>query len=134
MLRRARIGPLGWSIMERGAVFQHNHSPAPHALDPASHACSRSEALTLRVFDASTMLGHPGQTGWTHRPDGKANAMRVTADPVIYVCPAVSLHAQLVFNLRNFRGLCASGYYRVPTARGPHRDQVARDKSLDNSD
>ena len=101
--RRARIGPSGWSLMERGAVFQHNHCPAPHALDPASHACSRSEALTLRVFDASTMLGYPGQTGWTHRPDGKANALRTTADPVLYLCPATSMHAQLVFNLRSFK-------------------------------
>ena len=101
--RRARVGPTGWSLMERGTVYQHNHSPAPHALDPASHACSRSEALTLRVFDASTMLGYPGQTGWTHRPDGKANALRSTADPVLYLCPSEAMHAQLVFNLRNFK-------------------------------
>ena len=101
--RRARIGPSGWSLMERGSVFQHNHRPAPFALDPASRQCSRSKALTLIDFDVSTMLGHVGQTGWTHRPDGKANALRVTADPVLYVCPATSLHAQIVFNLRAFK-------------------------------
>ena len=39
--RRARIGATGWSIMGRCAVFQHNHTPAPHALDPASRRCTR---------------------------------------------------------------------------------------------
>lgn len=49
------------------------------------------------------MLGYPGQTGRMHRPDGKARTLRVTADPVIYVCPAFALHEQLVFNPRNFK-------------------------------
>ena len=101
--RRSRTGPAGWSLMERGAVFQHNHTPAPHALDPAAHRCSRAEALTLQPFDVSSMLGHVGQSGWVHRPDGKANAMRTTADPVLYLCPATSLRGQLVFNLRSFK-------------------------------
>ena len=101
--RRARIGPIGWSLMERGAVFQHNHAPAPHAIDPASRRCSRWEALTLQLFDVSTMLGFPGQTGYTHRPDGKSNAFRTPTDPVLYLHPATSLHAQLVFNLRSFK-------------------------------
>lgn len=29
--------------------------------------------------------------------------MRTTSDPVLYICPASSLHAQLLFNLRNFK-------------------------------
>ena len=53
--------------MERGSVFQHNHSPAPHANLDDAHQSSRAEALTLQVFDVSTMFGYPGQSGWTHR-------------------------------------------------------------------
>jgi hypothetical protein len=52
--------------------------------------------------DVSTMVGFVGQQGWTHRADGKANAMRTSADPVLYICPSTSVHAQLVFNLRSF--------------------------------
>jgi hypothetical protein len=48
------------------------------------------------------MVGFVGQQGWTHRADGKANAMRTSADPVLYICPSTSVHAQLVFNLRSF--------------------------------
>ena len=101
--RRARLGPRAWSIVERGAVYIHNHTPAPHALDPASHRCSRWEALTLEPTDTSTMLGFVGQMGYTHRVDGKANAQRTTSDPVLYVCPATALHAQIVFNLASFK-------------------------------
>ena len=101
--RRARIGAPGWSIMERCAVFQHNHTPAPHALDPASRRCTRWEALTQETFDVSTMLGFPGQSGFTHRADGKANAFRTPTDPVLYMHPSSALHAQLVFNLRSFK-------------------------------
>ena len=100
--RRARLGPSGWSIVERGAVYIHNHTPATYAVDPAAHRCTRFEALTLRPHDISTMLGFVGQMGWTHREGGKANAQRVSADPVLYVCPATSLHAQIVLNLRSF--------------------------------
>jgi hypothetical protein len=101
--RRARIGAPGWSLMERCAVFQHNHTPAPFAIDPASRRCTRWEALTQETFDVSTMLGFPGQSGFTHRADGKANAHRTPTDPVLYLHPATSLHAQLVFNLRSFK-------------------------------
>jgi len=50
-----------------------------------------------------TMLGFECQSGFTHRADGKANAHRTPTDPVLYLHPATSLHAQLVFNLRSFR-------------------------------
>jgi hypothetical protein len=72
-------------------------------LDPASRRCTRWEALTQEPFDVSTMLGFAGQSGFTHRADGKANAHRTPTDPVLYLHPATSLHAQLVFNLRSFK-------------------------------
>ena len=57
---RARLGPTAWSILERGATFQHNHRAANHGM-----RC-RMETLTERVWDASTMLGYVGQSGTTH--------------------------------------------------------------------
>jgi hypothetical protein len=101
--RRARLGPAAWSIVERGAVYIHNNTPAPYALDSSAHGCSRWEALTGTPADVSTMLGFVGQMGYTHRTGGKANAHRSSSDPVLYVCPSSALHAQLVFNLTNFK-------------------------------
>ena len=101
--QRARIGPLGWSIMERGAVFQHNHTPAPRARDHHLHDRIRSEALTLVPFDVSTMLGFVGQTGWIHRHDAKMNTYHPSAEPVLYICPSATTSAQQVFNLRSWK-------------------------------
>ena len=101
--RRARLGSAAWSIVERGAVFIHNNTPAPYALDSATHKCSRWEALTMTPTDMSTMLGFVGQLGYTHRPGGKTNAHRSSSEPVLYVCPSTALHAQLVFNLTSFK-------------------------------
>ena len=100
---RARLGPPAWSLVERGAVFQHNHTPAPRSRSSLVDARTRSEALTLTIFDASTLLGFVGQTGWVHCPDAKSNAFRPSAEPVLYICPATALNAQIVFNLRSFK-------------------------------
>jgi hypothetical protein len=100
---RARLGPAAWSIAERGAVFQHNHTPAPRSRSSLVAARTRAEALTLTIFDASTMLGFVGQTGWVHCHDAKSSAFRPSAEPVLYVCPATALSAQIVFNLRSFK-------------------------------
>lgn len=91
--------------MERGAVFLHNHAPAPHATHPAPHRFSRWEALTPQPFDVSTMPGFPGQTGYMHRPEGKADALRTPTDPALYLHPATTLHAQLIFNVRPFKAV-----------------------------
>ncbi len=53
--------------------------------------------------DMSTMLGYVGQVGFTHCADGKANQYRASADPVLYICPSESLHAQIVLNLVSFK-------------------------------
>ena len=97
------MGPAAWSIVERGAVYIHNNTPAPYAPHPSAHGCSRWEALTGTPADVSTMLGFVGQMGYTHRPGGKANAHRSSSDPVLCVCPSSALHAQLVFNLASLR-------------------------------
>ena len=73
------IGALGWSLIERCAVFQHSHTPAPHALGPASRRCTRWEPPTQEVFDVSTILGFPGQSGFTHRTETESSTL--TARP-----------------------------------------------------
>ena len=60
---RARIGHSGWSLLDRCATFQHNHSAAQSAGDPQRRAITRAQALTHRILDASTILGYPLQTG-----------------------------------------------------------------------
>ena len=67
--RRARLGPTAWRIAETGAVFQHNHTLAANAQSQTVHGRIRSEALTLTPFDASSVLGYVGQTGFIHRPE-----------------------------------------------------------------
>ena len=73
---RANLGPTAWSLLLRGACFQHNHRAASRANDADVHDISRDEALTDRAFDASTMVGYVGQPGWTHDYSGKANLFR----------------------------------------------------------
>ena len=109
--RRARVGPTAWSLIERGAVYIHNHTPAPRSGDVASRTVSRFEQLTLQPHDVSTMLGYVGQLGWIHRPEGKDNAYRSSSDPVLYISPASTMHGQLVFNLRNFTIMVVSAVH-----------------------
>ena len=78
--RRARLGPTAWRIAEMGALFQHNHTLASHAQSQTAHGRIRSEALTLAPFDASTVLGYVGQTGYIHRP-GTPNPTPCTHPP-----------------------------------------------------
>ena len=54
---RSRTGPDGWSLMDVGAEFQHNHLPAARANDVASRAVTRCFAFTGRTTDMSTMVG-----------------------------------------------------------------------------
>ena len=91
-------------------MYIHNHTPAPRAADAPSQTVSRIELLTLQPHDVSTMLGFVGQLGWVHRPEGKDNAYRSSSDPVLYISPATTMHAQL-FNLRNFTIMVVSSVH-----------------------
>ena len=57
------------------------------------------EALTGRRPDVSAIKGYVGQAGWARKWDGKANAQRDNATPVIYMFPSPSGVGHLVFNL-----------------------------------
>ena len=116
--RRARLGPLAWRIAELGATFQHNHTLASHAHSQTVHGRIRSEALTLTPFDASSVLGYVGQSGFIHRPDAKSNTMHPSAEPVLYVCPADGMSGQLVFNLRNNKFQVVDDVTIVADSRG----------------
>jgi hypothetical protein len=76
---RARVGRRGWSLMQTGAEFQHNHTNAPRARAEGARLMSRSYALTQKIFDVSTMLGYVGQGCWAHKATGKANPFRPRA-------------------------------------------------------
>ena len=95
---RARAGPLAWSLCMMGAEYQHNQS-APKALGGAEgRRLTRVEALTGLRPDASLMIGHPLQGGWAFLPTKKSNAMRMAAEPVLFICPGASGH--LCYNFR----------------------------------
>ena len=98
---RAHVGPAAWSLVQRGAVFQHNHVAAKRELE-GGHII-RSTALTGEQFDASTMLGYVCQQGITLREDRKANAFRTATEPGLYLHPSEEASGQLFYNLRRNR-------------------------------
>jgi len=57
------------------------------------------EALTGRRPDVSAMAGFVGQAGWIRKWDGKANAQRDKAVPVIYMHPSACGVGHTVYNL-----------------------------------
>jgi len=95
---RAHVGPAAWSLVQRGAVFQHNHVAAKR--DPAGGHIIRSTALTGEKFDASTMLGYVCQQGITLREDRKASGFRAATEPGLYLHPSEEASGQLFYNLR----------------------------------
>ena len=98
--RAGRLGPTAWSIMHRGAVFQHIHRVPHRSPDAVLCTKTRSAALLGVSLDASTMLGSVGQCGWIQRVGGKASSFRDTAEAVLYLHPSESCSGQLVFVLR----------------------------------
>ena len=96
---RARLGAAAWSLMERGAAYQHNCRPQWRPAGKHGPPISRIELLTGVRPDVSAMLGYVGQHGWAHDYSGKSNAYRDTATPVIYVHPSTECSAQVVFNI-----------------------------------
>jgi len=96
---RARLGPAAWSLTELGAEFQHNHRSAYRANDESMRDITRDEALTGRIFDASTFIGWNGQPCWAHDESGKANMFRPNARPCLYVCPSDEARGQVYFDL-----------------------------------
>ena len=100
---RAHIGQLGWSLIERGSIFQYNRHPIPYSADPDARHRTRLEAFTGKTWDASTMVGFVGQGCWASRPDGKLNEGRPRMESAIYICPSDSTTGQQVMLLRDLR-------------------------------
>jgi hypothetical protein len=101
---RAHIGPMGWSLMERGAAWQYNRHAAvdpPGAAGPPTR--TRLEAFTGLTWDVSTAAGYVGQGGWVHRPDGTASALRPLVEPCLYLHPSENAVGHVVFLLRTMR-------------------------------
>ncbi len=88
---RSRVGTKGWSLMQTGAEFQHNHTNAPRGRTEAMRTLARSFALTGRVFDVSTMLGYVGQGCWAHETTGKANVLHPRARAGLPACNCSSI-------------------------------------------
>ena len=96
---RARLGAAAWSLMERGAAYQHNCCPLWRPAGERGPPISRIEMLTGVRPGVSAMLGYVGQHGWAHDYSGKSNAYRDTATHIIYVHPSTECSAQVVFNI-----------------------------------
>jgi hypothetical protein len=94
----ARPAGASWSAVRSSSTTTRRLSCAGPSIAPA-HALGGSHAGDLRRADHAR-LRVPVRL---HAPRRKANAYRTPTDPVLYLHPATSLHAQLVFNLRSFR-------------------------------
>ncbi len=95
---RIRLGP-------HGAL--HGLPAQPHAgalcagpLVAPMHAVGGAHPGDLRRVDHARLRG---PVGLQHRADGKANAHRTPTGPALYLHPATSPHAQLVFNMRSIK-------------------------------
>jgi len=96
---RAHLGAAAWSLMERGAAYQHNCRPIWRPAGAIGPPISRREMLTGVRPDVSAMIGFVGQHGWAHNFAGRSNSYTDTASPIIYVCPSTECSAQIVFNI-----------------------------------
>ena len=96
---RARLGPSAWSLLDKGACFQHNCRPVWRPEGAVGPPVSRQEALTRRRPNVSAILGYVGQTAWIRAWDGKANAYRDNTVPALYLYPCLMGAGHNVFNL-----------------------------------
>ena len=99
---RSCVSPLGWRVIMDGSLFQYNRHPIATAGNKEARLMTKLEAFTGKSWDASLMIGFPGQGCWVHRYGARKNQGEPLVEAGLYICPAENATGQLVLLLRNF--------------------------------